>query len=68
MVEIGGLEPTTEATTHSTIPNALRTIAQGFVQLAKALESEGGPLLDLAPVLDGLSNGRRSNRGDRPNP
>ena len=69
MVEIGGPEPTTEATSaHSTIPDALRTIAQGFVQLANALESEGGPLLDLAPVLHRLINGRHSNRGDRPNP
>ena len=69
LVEIGGLEPTAEAaSTHSTIPNALRTIAQGFVQLADALASEGGPLLDLAPVLHGLSNGRHSNRSDRPSP
>ena len=69
MVEIGGLEPASEATSpHSTIPDALRNIAQGFVQLANALESEGGPLLDLAPVLHGLCNGRHSNRGDGPNP
>ena len=69
MVEIGGREPTSEANSaHSTIPDALRPVAHGFIRLANALESEGGPLLNLAPVLHGLSNGRHSNRDDRPNP
>ena len=59
MVEYGGLEPSTETTTsHSTIPDALRSIAQGAViQLADGLDA-GDPVapLELTAIVHGLAN------------
>ena len=40
------------------VPDAIRTIAQGLVQLADALDA-GGAVVPLAPIVYSLTNGHQ---------
>ena len=67
LVELEGLEPTCHnSSKRSTIPSALRTIAQGLTQLADALDADAGgdvAHIGLASPLTSVTNGHHFTDG-----